>query len=285
MSNITLVTTCKNRLQYLKSTLPTWVKANPAEIVVVDYGCPENTGDWVQQNHPGVKVIRCLDDPGFLLPRARNLGAAAVKTDWIMFIDADIKIKPDLIVWVKEHLDPRYFYRASPQNGRRDPSSFGTVICTRKAYQKVGGYDEVFSGWGGEDTDLYKQLGRHGFLNAEYPFIYLDPINHSDAERSHYYDIKQIELHHVINETYMAAKNHMLDFYGAGTPLSAEVRRKLHQDIKMNVLGWGKTNNKQLSIKFKFSANSWLPTPYQLQRESELTLTIRNPAKATEHLQ
>ena len=39
-----IVTTCKGRLGNLKQSLPTFVAEAAAEVVVVDYDCPEGTG-------------------------------------------------------------------------------------------------------------------------------------------------------------------------------------------------------------------------------------------------
>lgn len=57
-STIAFITTCKDRLQHLKETLPLLVADKPTEIVVVDYDCPANSGDWVEANYPDVKVVR-----------------------------------------------------------------------------------------------------------------------------------------------------------------------------------------------------------------------------------
>lgn len=50
----------------------------------------------------------------------------------------------------------------------------GSVIATREGYFQVGGFDESFVGWGGEDNDFRERAEEHGGL---YPFGYL-PIVH-----------------------------------------------------------------------------------------------------------
>jgi glycosyltransferase involved in cell wall biosynthesis len=93
MKSIAFVTTSKGRLNHIKETLPLMAAQNPDEIIVVDYGCPDGTGDWVEANFPVVKVVRIDDDPGFCVSRARNRGAAKSACDLICFIDADIKLR------------------------------------------------------------------------------------------------------------------------------------------------------------------------------------------------
>ena len=92
MNTIALITTCKGRLHHLRETLPLMASQGADEIVVVDYGCPDGAGDWVEREFPGVRVVRVDDDPGFCLPRARNAGARASSARWLAFVDADVKL-------------------------------------------------------------------------------------------------------------------------------------------------------------------------------------------------
>src|SRR5690606_12453971 len=111
MGRIAFVTTCKNRLDHLRRTLPTWMAEDPDEIIVVDYGCPQGSGDWVRAHWPQVRVVRVDDDSGFCLSRARNLGAREVTADWICFIDADIVVREGWVTWMRRHLAEGHYYR------------------------------------------------------------------------------------------------------------------------------------------------------------------------------
>jgi hypothetical protein len=75
MTAVAFITTSKGWLHHIRQTLPLIVAQSPAEIVVVDYACPEQTGDWVEARYGSVKVLRVSDDPGFCVSRARNIGA------------------------------------------------------------------------------------------------------------------------------------------------------------------------------------------------------------------
>ena len=74
---VSIVTTSKGRLHHIRDTVPRMLACGVDEVLVVDYGCPDGTGDWVERHCPGARVLRVTDDPGFCLPRARNLGARA----------------------------------------------------------------------------------------------------------------------------------------------------------------------------------------------------------------
>jgi len=210
MFPITFVTTCKGRLHHVKQTLPVIVAADPGEVILVDYGCPDNTGDWVEANLPSVKVIRVTDDPGFCLPRARNTGAAHATSTWICFIDADIIVQDGWLEWMQENLQPHHFYRADPGEGLANLETYGTVICSREDFNAVNGYDEVFRGWGGEDDDLYHRLS---FLNANaqkrYPNHFVEAISHDDAERTVFHSIKNVKTQSFINDCYMRVKEYL----------------------------------------------------------------------------
>lgn len=212
MSQVAFVTTCKGRLHHVQQTLPSLVAQAPAEIILVDYGCPDNTGDWVAQHFPSVKVVRVDDDPGFCLPRARNIGAAHSSAPWICFIDADIRINDGWLDWLQQNLRDGYFYQAALVDGARNPETFGTVVCPRAAFESVGGYDEVFRGWGGEDDDLYARLVHcAGARASQYPAHFVEAISHADDERTTFHAIKSVDVQSLINACYIRAKNHLRD--------------------------------------------------------------------------
>ncbi len=210
MYPIAFVTTCKGRLHHIQQTLASIVTEAPAEIILVDYACPDNTGDWVEANFPTVKVIRVNDDPGFCLPRARNIGAAHSSAPWLCFIDADIKVKTGWLAWMQAHLRSDSFYRASLLDGKQLQEIAGTLICPRAAFDQIGGYDEVFRGWGGEDIDLYARLAELTATQpSHYPHSFIEPIGHADAERTTFHAIKDIRIQSLINGCYVKAKSHL----------------------------------------------------------------------------
>lgn len=90
--DITYVTTCKGRLHHLKKTLPKIVKQGLGGIIVVDFDCPDGSGQWVKENYPQVQVIKINAQPTFDYSRSRNIGGHAAKTKWIAFFDADVLV-------------------------------------------------------------------------------------------------------------------------------------------------------------------------------------------------
>ncbi|MFM6991287.1 MAG: glycosyltransferase family 2 protein [Rhodoferax sp.] len=180
--SVAMVIVCKGRLAHLQQSLPLVAAIEGLQVIVVDDDCPDHAGEWVTQHHPGVQVVRPASPLPFNLARARNLGAAAVEAPWIVFMDADVVVRPAFAQWLAQQRDPDCYYCS----GREDPELRGSFVCTTRAFQAAGGYDENFRGWGGEDSDLYRRLEKAGYAKALIPGTLWSPIRHDDALRFAY---------------------------------------------------------------------------------------------------
>jgi GT2 family glycosyltransferase len=274
MTDIAFITTCKGRLHHLQETLPLMVAESPAEMIVVDYGCPQGAGDWVAQNYPAVTVVRADDDPGFCLPRARNLGAQQATSPWLCFIDADVKVTPGWTQWMADNLDAGSFYRAAKIDGERVRDTWGTVLCSRKGFIDIGGYDEVFRGWGGEDDDLYDRLRLAGYVESEYPSGFVAAIHHDDEERTLFHDIKEKELHHFVNRFYLEAKLDLMKIIGKELPLAD--RLAIMQKIKSEIMAWNLDKSRMnAGFTTTFALPAWLPEPFKMVKNYTITLSMQ----------
>lgn len=227
MNRIAFVTTCKNRLHHLQQTLPRWVAEGVDEIVVVDYGCPQGTGDWVEANWPQVRVVRVDDDPGFCAARARNFGAAAVTAEWVCFIDADILVQAGWLRWMRHNLAAGGYYRAGLIDGVRGPETWGTFVLQTQVWRQIGCYDEFFVGWGGEDADLYDRLQLAGIAEREYPAAFVEAIGHTDDERFAYSALKSKRDNRRQHNFYRYAKYVWMTVAGVSGDLSRDQREHL----------------------------------------------------------
>ncbi len=230
MTDFSFITTCKGRLQHLQQTLPLLARQENSEVVVVDYGCPQKAGDWVEQHHPAVKAVRVTDDEGFCIARARNLGAQASSAPWLIFIDADIRLVGDLPSWLRPRLAPGTFFRA----GATSLDNFGTVVCHRGDFDKVGGYDEILRGWGMEDNDLYCRLRASGCKQEIFPGEFLAAIPHGDEARTRFSPYKNRWVSHTISSLYLQMK---YDIARLLPEMSGrETHQKLYEHARRNVL-------------------------------------------------
>lgn len=270
MNNFTIkfVSTCKNRLHHIKVTLPLLYEQAQGDIILVDYSCPQNTAQWVSEHYQSVKLVR-VESVGFNVSHARNCGAQQVEADFICFIDADVQIKPGFINWIYENLSPYCFYTAA-NNPEIDFELWGTVIIPTRAYRAIQGYDEVYSGWGGEDDDLYYRLKTSGFSPQGIPQHFLEAIKHGDEERTQFHEIKERNFQHYLNRLYSTAKKQVMAFYRTEGELPLQIRKKLYNAI----LGAAKTQKTSLEITVDITLNEALSNKHQLSKHLSLKLCI-----------
>lgn len=202
MSELCFIITCKGRLDHLKQTLPTVVAIPQSVCVVVDYSCPQNTGDWVEQHYPSVRVVRVSGQKYYMPCHARNQGAAIVTEPWLCFLDADVKLKPEF-AGIFSLLRPGRFFRATPPAAKE---LSGTVICLWKDYRRVGGYDDVLEGWGANDLEFFSRLRELDLKEEQFPTEWVEPIPHSDELRGQFAEIKDVSVSWTFNALYAQIK-------------------------------------------------------------------------------
>lgn len=224
---ISFITTCKGRLAHLKQSLPP-LKAQPqAEVIVVDYDCPDGAGAWVAENFPGVKLVAVNHAPIFNISRARNAGAAQARGKWLCFVDADALLDTGFVAQALPLLRESTFYLTS--SPRAD--AFGTVICSRDDFFAIEGYDEVMQGWGSEDRDFYIRLGLLGRTRQMLQDAQIKTIAHDVETRVRHYEIKDRWLNQRINALYVQIKHDLARQIGK-TNLPPELRRTIYAEVR-----------------------------------------------------
>jgi hypothetical protein len=276
VNSISFITTCKSRLEHLKVTLPLLVGQRPDEIIVVDYACPQGTTDWVKAHHPEVKIVLVDDDPGFNLSRARNFGARQSNNEWLFFIDADIQVAPGLVDWLNEHLDPRFHYRESPEKGP-GRGTWGSFACSRAIFEHCGGYDELYTGWGGEDTDLYRRLRLMGNPTAYYPDHFIEAIAHSDELRMQHYTSKNKQQQLLTSRFYQQVKHQVMLFADFAGEMPLHTRQQLRKMVEQAISQWQASGGERpATIEFGLDAvYRRMPGRWQLNRQAKLRFTLQ----------
>jgi len=284
MAFVTFITTCKNRLSHIQETLPLlFSEASNEEIIFVDYGCTQGSGNWVSEHYPTVKVLRVNDDPEFCLPRARNMGGFLANTPWLFFIDGDIKVRSGFVEWIKKNAIKNSYYRASLlENNIRDKETWGSCLCTRNDFISIDGYDEAFRGWGGEDDDFYVRLSQLGIDQKAYPNSFIDVISHDDELRLDAYDIKQKNHHLLINETYSAIKLALMRNLHSNKfsnklekNLDFSTRNQLMSDVISKIKFWiDNPDSSPPSFKINININHWTPEGFKLVQKCNFSFAL-----------
>ncbi len=105
------------------------------EIIVVDDGSTDNTGDMINRQFPHVRLLY-QENKG--VSTARNLGIKAAQGEWIAFLDSDDEWKPEKIdKQTKVIVDnPDYLICHTNETWIRR----GVRVNPMKKHQKYGGY-------------------------------------------------------------------------------------------------------------------------------------------------
>lgn len=193
--SVTVVVTHYEQQPQLDRTLAA-LAGQADEVVVADDGSatPPRVPD-------GVRLVR-QDDLGFRAAAARNLGADGATSDVLVFLDADTVPEPDFVaaltrraaacpdvlaVGRRRHADLsgdgrelpepawlREAYAASRDLLDADGRSFRFVISAvlavrRELFEDLGGFDERYVGYGGEDWDLAYRAWNAGAVLVHEP--------------------------------------------------------------------------------------------------------------------
>jgi hypothetical protein len=191
------------RLRFVQQTLPRLITYPSAQACMVDYSCPDRVGDWVEQMFPRemqerrMVVERMTGERLFNKCRAHNAGAwRAIRegADYLCFLDADTIVEPGFHDWIRAEARPdRFLIAGLRPDGTDMPSMTGLLVVHREAFRQVGGFDEDFRGWGGEDIELRLRLYFLGGLDyASVPLTLARPIPHDNLLRSQFYEERDI---------------------------------------------------------------------------------------------
>jgi GT2 family glycosyltransferase len=156
------------------------------EVIVVADGCTDDTLEWLEQ-YPAGFPLRLLETEGKGAAYARNRGAEIAQGDILLFSDDDVIPGPG---WIAAHqrahagpktvavgrlVLPKHLSKGVSFSGPRvfwwNVTGANTSL-EKRLFEQVGGYDENFSDYGGEDPDLGYRL-----MKAGAKFVYAPAAN------------------------------------------------------------------------------------------------------------
>ena len=218
------------------------------EVIVVDYSCPQGTGEFVRANFPSVRVVSVAGQEHFSNWKARNAGAAAATSDVLVFVDADTIVAAKAIDRLAEHLPARSYgffdTRTSQSFNRGGPRLAanqlkGFHVIPTPAFRRAGGYDEVLEGYAaGADTDLEERLNFIGLSRHALDPSIIDSIIQHDAPSRVQHHAYPVRTSYCAGLLYRAAKRALLRIRGK-VELPLKTREHLYAAAKDVAQGLG----------------------------------------------
>ena len=166
----------------------------PLEIIVVDDGSNDGTGEWVGEIYPSIKYI-FIKNSG--VSAARNTGVRSANGQWIAFLDSDDEWMPEKLeqqslllgadreaalchtneIWIRNGVRVNQLKKHTKFGGyifekcldicRISPSS---AILSKKIFTSIGYFDESLKVC--EDYDMWLRVAaKHKILFLDYPLI------------------------------------------------------------------------------------------------------------------
>lgn len=198
MTRIVFCTTCKNRTQHLRQTLPVNLADNPSpdnRFIVLDYGSQDDLLDYLRTvNDPRLIVYSCSPPGPFHVAHAKNMAARLgilEGADILVTVDADNYTGPNFDRFILDRsgfgtfLCPDFPRIQSLPHGPSRPNRgyAGRLAIRSQEFIKAGGYDELFDTWRGEDIDMIARLQRMGYAMRLIDNRYLNAIPHDSKVR------------------------------------------------------------------------------------------------------
>jgi glycosyltransferase involved in cell wall biosynthesis len=236
-----IITACKGRLEHLRSSLPKMLAQGAHEVIVVDYSCPEGTGEFVAANLPSARVVSVPGEEHFSNWKARNAGAGAATSDVLLFVDADTILADGAIDRLAADFPLRTYgffdsktSRAFNEKGPRLAANQlkGFHVIPTAAFRRAGGYDEVLEGYAaGADTDLEERLQLIGLGRHALESTLIDSVIQHDAASRTQHHAYPVRTSYAAGLLYRAAKRALLRARGK-VELPLRTRQELYAVAK-----------------------------------------------------
>jgi hypothetical protein len=215
---ISFCTTCMDRLQNLKETLPKNIEDNKnynnLEFVLLDYNSSDGLEEWVKNNmmehiNSGRLVFYRTTEPKYFdMSHSRNIAFKVATGEIVNNLDADnYTFNDDIKSQIKnvsrgEKIHNHEFCWAEYINkianecqekvlfAKGKQLRHGRIGFFKKEFLELGGYDESLEGYGYDDEDLVHRSSKLGFTLYKWGGSYIKRIHTSQKEKNQHLKVK-----------------------------------------------------------------------------------------------
>lgn len=169
-------------------------RAGKTEVILVDNGSGDGSGDWARSAFPGIRIVRSDTNDGFA--KAANAGLSAAKHGLAALFNDDIEVTEGFFASAARHFsDPAVFAVRAALKDERDPAHAdgpkigvrfrlgafdplvvsgsglkhaffaggGASVFEMGKFRELGGFDELFCPFYWEDVDLSYRAWKRGW--------------------------------------------------------------------------------------------------------------------------
>ena len=188
---VSLCITCMGRLHHLKQTFFKNLEDNEnceqLEFVLLDYNCPDGTGEWARKELSGlirsgrVVYYREKTVKYYSSPHSKNLAHDLAGGDVLVNLDADNFTGAGYAESVRQAFEVDPFLVGQIPTPHRGLS--GRVAIGKTDFHQLRGYDESFTGWGFDDLDFVGRARQIGLKLNVTRVPGSGTIDHSENDR------------------------------------------------------------------------------------------------------
>ena len=200
---ISLVIGVKNRFNPLKICLQSWISQTAIkDIVIVDWDSQDLDEQYLKKLDSRIRIISFNNKPKYHIAKVMNECIKNAKYEYVIKCDVDYIANPyyQLEQWLDLNWEKEFMTGSWTQKTIDNDMGFmqylnGLMICKKKHIKDAGMYDERYTEYGWEDSDLYERLNKKLKLirkiipnSRNFVPIYHNP--HMDYKRTEYYTNK-----------------------------------------------------------------------------------------------
>jgi SAM-dependent methyltransferase len=203
LPNLSLLVGVKNRFNQLKISIQSWINQKAIkEIVIIDWDSDDLDANYLKSLSSKIKLIQYKDKQNYHISKVINESINNTNHEYIIKADVDYVFNGyyQLNEWLDINWDTEFMTGSSKWTDATNLGFLkylnGLLICKKQHILDVGMYDESYTNYGGEDSNLYNRLQEKGLTRKFMPFtdniipVYHNP--HTDYKRVEFYKDKVI---------------------------------------------------------------------------------------------